>query len=128
VSAYLLDTHAFMWWLDNDRRLGAGVRRVIEAANRVVVSDVSLWETAIKAAVGKFESRSDLESWFTGHLAAERFGPLAIERSHLVRVATLPMLHRDPFDRLLVAQAQTENLVMVTGDAGITRYEVETIW
>lgn len=128
MTDYLLDTHAFMWWIDDDRRLGPSMKRVIEAASRVLVSDVSLWETAIKAAAGKFESRANLESWFTGHLAAERFGPLAIERSHLARVATLPMIHRDPFDRLLVAQAQTERLVMVTGDARIAQYDVETIW
>ena len=128
MTDYLLDTHAFMWWIDDDQRLSTAVRRVIEAANRVLVSDVSLWETAIKAAVGKFETRSDLDSWFDGHLAAERFGPLAIARSHLVRVASLPMIHRDPFDRLLVAQAQTERLVMVTGDSHIVRYDVETIW
>lgn len=128
MSGYLLDTHAFMWWLDDDRRLGGAMRRAIEGARRVLVSDVSLWETAIKVAAGEFETRSDLDEWFTGHLASSRFGSLPIGHAHLARVAALPLLHRDPFDRLLVAQAQTERLVLVTSDEHIERYDVATIW
>lgn len=128
MSGYLLDTHALLWWLDDDRRLPASLRRVIESARRVVVSDVSLWELAVKVSVGKFEASPDVLTWFERHLDAERFGELAISRRHIAHLARLPLHHRDPFDRLLVAQSRVDGLTLVTRDAAFDSYDVETIW
>lgn len=118
----LLDTHTFLWW-DEDKLPKSVVRR-IQSADEVYVSAVSAWEVAIKAALGKITVR---ESFATA-VADYGFAPLAISLDHADAVRSLPMHHRDPFDRLLVAQAQLEGLTLVTRDASIALYDVPTTW
>jgi PIN domain nuclease of toxin-antitoxin system len=128
VSAYLLDTHALLWWVDDDPRLSAVARETIASAERVVVSDVSLWELVVKSSIGKLELDPEPGTWFERHTAASRFGELPISRTHLRLLTSLPLHHRDPFDRLLIAQAIVEDLTIVTPDAAFENYPVRSTW
>lgn len=125
----LLDTHAFLWWLLEDQRLSPVARDTIaDPGIDVLVSPVSAWEIAIKAADGRLDLPEPSRTYVPSRMAANRFGELPITLDHCLRTAELPLIHRDPFDRLLVAQAQAEDLPLVSGDPAITRYDVETIW
>ncbi len=117
----LLDSHALLWWLADSPRLGPQAREAIAApANEVLVSAASLWEIAIKRALGRIEGIDDLAE----RLVAEDFAELPIRWSHAIRAGALPRLHDDPFDRVLIAQAHEEGLVLVSSDAAIARYDV----
>lgn len=117
----LLDTHVVLWWLSDDRRLGAQARRLIaNSGNHVAVSAASVWEMAIKSSIGKLSVPDDV----TGAVVDCGFAPLAITMEHAARVGELPLVHRDPFDRMLIAQAQVERLELITGDAGLGEYQV----
>ena len=118
----LLDTHTFVWW-DNDE-LPRAVRDRIRSADGVYVSAVSAWEIAIKAALGKMTARAALAA------AIEDYGfdGLPITVAHADAVRELPRHHRDPFDRLLVAQAQLEDLTIVSRDPAFRAYEVQLAW
>lgn len=121
----LLDTHAFLWWLADDPRLGAEARREIsDPASIVHVSAASLWEIAIRQALGKLQVESaDLAAEVT----ANGFVELAITGRHALEAGALPRHHDDPFDRMLVAQALTDDLVLVTRDRAIESYEARTL-
>jgi PIN domain nuclease of toxin-antitoxin system len=118
----LLDTHVLIWW-DEGRRLAGAARRAIEAADTVYVSAASAWEVAIKIALGRLRPARTVEQ------AAEESGflELPITFRHAERVTDLPAHHRDPFDRLLIAQAEIEALTLVTRDPVFDRYAVERI-
>ena len=118
----LLDTHILIWW-DEGRRLAAAARRAIEAADSVYVSAVSAWEVAIKIGLGRLRPSRTVEQ------AVEESGflELPITFRHAERVAGLPAHHRDPFDRLLIAQAEVEGLTLVTSDPVFGQYGVERI-
>lgn len=116
----LLDSHVLLWWLVKDRRLAKSHRRVIgDLSNEVLVSVASVWELAIKSSIGKLE----LPDRFAQSVAAE-FAVIGIELSHAAKVAELPLLHRDPFDRLLVAQCLLEGLALATVDPVLGRYGI----
>ncbi|MGA3134974.1 MAG: type II toxin-antitoxin system VapC family toxin [Terracidiphilus sp.] len=117
----LLDTHAFLWWDSNDARLPAGLHSAIASpANEVFVSAATVWEIAIKRALGKLIFGRALGK----AIADYGFTALSVTVEQAERAGTLPQLHRDPFDRLLVAQAQLEGLILVTVDEQIIRYQV----
>ena len=118
----LLDTHVLIWW-DEGRRLSGAARRAIEAADSVYVSAASAWEVAIKIGLGRLRPARTVEE------AADESGflELPITFHHSQRVSGLPAHHRDPFDRLLVAQAEVEGLTLVTRDPVFERYAVERI-
>ena len=118
----LLDTHVLIWW-DEGRRLTSASRRAIEAAETVYVSAASAWEVAIKTGLGRLRPARTVEQ------AAEESGflELPITFRHAERVAGLPAHHRDPFDRLLIAQAEVEGLTLVTRDPVFGQYAVERI-
>lgn len=125
----MLDTHAFLWWSLDDDRLSGPAREVIrDGRNDVVVSVASIWEVAIKARKGKLDLPMAVDAYVEDRLRRNRWSTLAVDVQHAVRAAALPMIHADPFDRVLVAQAQVESLPIVTTDAAITRYDIETIW
>lgn len=125
----LLDTHAFLWWNLDDERLSSLARRVIhDGRNEIVVSAASIWEVALKATKGKLELPMQVDAYVADRLRRNRWGTVSIDERHAVRAAMLPMIHSDPFDRVLVAQAQLESMPIITTDAAITRYDVETIW
>jgi PIN domain nuclease of toxin-antitoxin system len=117
----LLDTHAFLWWETNDAHLPETLRKAIASPrNEVLVSAVAVWEIAIKRASGKLIFGQAVGKAIEGH----GFLPLSITVEHAELAGTLPQFHRDPFDRLLVAQAQLEGLVLATVDEQILRYQV----
>lgn len=125
----ILDTHTFLWWNIGDQRLSALARAAIaDGRNEVLVSVASIWEVAIKAAKGKLDLPDDPESYVADRMRRNRWLALPIDERHALRAATLPMIHADPFDRVLIAQAQLESLAILTTDPAITRYDVETIW
>ncbi len=125
----LLDTHAFLWWIADDPRLSLRARQVMEAADtELFLSAVSGWEIAIKSRLGKLRLPADLEDFIVEQLGINAIQVLPIQMSHALRVYTLPDLHRDPFDRMLVAQSQLERLPILTGDPQIAQYPVTTIW
>lgn len=125
----LLDTHSYLWWVTGDPRLSEAAKEVIEdGRNEVLLSVASAWELAIKSALGRLELANPIDELLPDSLARNGFRPLTVELPHALRVARLPPIHTDPFDRLIVAQAQVEDLPILTSDPAITRYEVDTIW
>lgn len=125
----LLDTHAFIWWVTDDSQLSVTARNVIaDSGNSLFLSVVSSWEIIIKNKLGKLTWPEPVEQYIPNRLAINRFENLPIEMSHVLQVASLPNIHRDPFDRILIAQSQVENLPIVTIDQQITQYAVQTIW
>lgn len=125
----LIDTHAFLWWNLDDDRLSDGAREVIQdGRNEILVSAASIWEVAIKVSKGRLDLPDEIEFYVTDRLHRNRWHVLPIDERHAIRAAGLPRIHADPFDRALIAQAQVEQVPIVTTDAAITRYDVETIW
>ena len=125
----LLDTQAFLWSISAPELLGARARRAIQAGrNEVFVSAVSAWEIAIKSALGRLTLAEDPQRFIPDQMTQNAFEPLPVQIRHALKVADLPDIHRDPFDRLLVAQALTEELVLVSADAQLGRYPVRVIW
>ena len=125
----LLDTHAFVWWNSDDPRLSRTARAVIqEPENEILLSAASAWEIAIKYARGRLPIPQPPARYVADRMRRHGFGPLAIEIAHGVQVGSLPPIHRDPFDRILVAQSQLENLPILTSDPNIARYGVSVLW
>ncbi|MDE0392856.1 MAG: type II toxin-antitoxin system VapC family toxin [Rhodospirillales bacterium] len=120
ATRLLLDTHAFLWWRSAPRRLGPDARKVIAEAEIVFVSMASAWEAEIKVSIGKLS----LESRFEDGVSESGFQPLPIKFRHIDRLSSLPLLHRDPFDRMLIAQALADGLTIITEDRRIAGYEV----
>jgi PIN domain nuclease of toxin-antitoxin system len=119
----LLDTHVLLWWLADDPALSKQARRLIANEPEVFASAASAWEIAIKRALGKLEAPEDLPA----ALAAGGIAGLPIGFEHAAVAGALPRHHDDPFDRMLVAQAQHEGLTLLTSDARISRYGVATL-
>lgn len=120
----LLDTHVLLWALDTPERLGVEAREVLrDPRHQVVVSAASAWEISVKAALGKLRFDGDLSRV----LKAVGFDALTISVEHALAAGALPAVHRDPFDRMLVAQARTEGLTLVTRDAVFDGYDVATM-
>jgi len=125
----LLDTHALLWWLSDDAALPASARKLIaRASNTLLVSAASAWEIATKVRLGKLPEAGDLVADFDGYLARERFETLPISVDHALRAGLLPGPHKDPFDRMLIAQAQAENVPILSADTAFDTYKVRRIW
>jgi PIN domain nuclease of toxin-antitoxin system len=125
----LLDTHALLWWLDGDRRLPARVRRLVgDETNEVFVSAASAWEITTKARLGKLSGAIDVADDVPGAVASQGFQPLPISLRHAQRAGTFTNPHRDPFDRMLVAQAQLEHLALVTNDPTLESFDLKRVW
>lgn len=120
----LLDTHIVLWWRLNSRRINGDARRAIETADRVFVSSASAWEVAIKTGLGRLR----LKDPFARLVEQSGFEPLPITFAHAEGLTALPPYHADPFDRMLVAQAQTERLTLVTHDRGLEPYAISFVW
>jgi PIN domain nuclease of toxin-antitoxin system len=126
---FLLDTHSLLWFLAGDSNLSERVRRVIENPEHDILASIaSLWEIAIKHSLGKLQLAHPFEELFPHHLAVNSIALLAIRLDHVTRIASLPFHHRDPFDRLLVAQALVEEIPILSGDDALDDYGVERIW
>ena len=125
----LLDTHTFLWWINNDPSLSETARDVISSErNDCFLSMASCWEMAIKASIGKLRLTKPVERFIPEELAANDFLLLNLDFRHVAKVETLPFHHRDPFDRLLVAQALTEKIFIVSTDVVLSDYGVKRIW
>jgi len=125
----LLDTHVWLWWVAEPERLRASVRRQIaDRDNTILLSAASSWEIAIKWAVGKLHLPEPPEEFVPKRLSRDAISSLSIEHVHALRVASLPLHHQDPFDRLLAAQAQVEGLPLVTVDKQFKPYDIKIIW
>jgi PIN domain nuclease of toxin-antitoxin system len=125
VSAVLADTHVLIWWLAGSPRLSSSAAKVIvDSRTEVRFSAASVWEISIKHAAGKLDMRENL----LHELDYEGFIELPISARHGLIAGALPSHHRDPFDRVLVAQAQSENLTLITNDERIAAYDVPVLW
>jgi PIN domain nuclease of toxin-antitoxin system len=123
----LLDTHIFLWLQTDPERLGDHLPIVADVRTQLLLSAVSSWEIAIKYQLGKLPLPDSPERYVPDRMRAIRVQALAIEHPHALAVATLPPLHRDPFDRLLVAQATLLGLTIVTADPAVAQYPIPTL-
>lgn len=125
----LLDTHTLLWFLTDDRKLSQNARTLIIRPNTdVLVRVVSLWEIVIKASLGKLPLPAPFEELLPAQLEIERISVLQIELQHLTRLRQLPFHHRDPFDRLILAQAIVEKIPLISRDAVFSNYDVPILW
>ncbi|MGI5881557.1 MAG: type II toxin-antitoxin system VapC family toxin [Dethiobacteria bacterium] len=125
----LLDTHAFLWWINDDPQLSHMARQTIaNGGNTLFFSTASGWEIVIKTKLGKLRLPDDMASFLFEQLSANAINTLPVQMNHALRVYSLPDFHRDPFDRLLIAQAQVESLPIITADRQFAGYQVEIIW
>jgi PIN domain nuclease of toxin-antitoxin system len=124
----LLDTHTLLWWLDGGKKLSQRARQTIQNQETIVfVSAASAWEISIKSQMGKLEA-GPLITDFRKELEQDGFQELAISTEHAVRAGLLKGRHKDPFDRMLAAQAQAENLAIISNDRSFDDYAVRRIW
>ncbi len=120
----LLDTHALLWWLTEAPQLSESQYNAIRnPANHIYVSAATTWEIGIKTGLGKITAPDNLATV----IIENRFTPLPITIPHTVRISSLPLIHKDPFDRILIAQALVEDLIMVTADPDIRKYDVHVL-
>ena len=125
----LLDTHTFLWWVAGDEQLSVQAKRAIgDPQNTVRFSAASAWEIAIKASLGRLDVPRDLTRFLAEQLWLNDFVELPVHVSHAAFVQSLPRHHRDPFDRMLVAQAHLDDLVLVTRDPAFEAYDVTALW
>ena len=124
----LLDTHTFLWFIEDSPRLSTDAKNLLESDADLLLGIASLWEIAIKVGVGKIALARPFDVLIPEQLAKNVIEVLAIEVAHLAMVSTLPFHHRDPFDRLLIAQAVIENLQIVSADDKFDDYPVKRLW
>ncbi|WP_433725310.1 type II toxin-antitoxin system VapC family toxin [Actinoplanes sp. CA-051413] len=119
----LLHTHVVLWWLTDDPTLAAEIKDRLDHEPDVYVSPATIWEVAIKQSIGKLDKPADLPE----RIRDSGFRHLDLTAEHGIVAGRLPLIHRDPFDRMLIAQAQVERLTLMTRDAEIPKYDVETL-
>ena len=124
---YILDTHTLLWFFDGDERLSSHAKDIIQTEDNVYISIVSFWEIAIKQSIKKLELKNSPSELIT--LAEQQaINILQISPKHLDMIKTLKKIHNDPFDRLIIAQAQCENMTIITKDLIIPKYKVKILW
>jgi len=123
---YLLDTHTFLWWLSDSDQLSGQARKIIsDSDNRIFMSCASQWEIAIKVSINRLTFPMDeMET----ELVKNGFEFLNITTPHIMRTTSLPLHHRDPFDRMLIAQAQSESLILISKDHIFPKYGISIAW
>lgn len=125
----ILDTHAFIWWVTDDSRLSSTAKTIItNPGNLLFLSAASAWEIVIKVRLGKLTLPEAPEIYIPSRLKMNRFESLSIQMVHALQVTSLPDLHRDPFDRIIIAQSQVEKMPIVSVDSQIIQYPVDVIW
>jgi PIN domain nuclease of toxin-antitoxin system len=124
----LLDTHTFLWFIADDPHLPTQARTLLESDAELLLSTASLWEIAIKVSIGKLSLGEPYETFIPHQLAHNQIEVLQISVSHLATVAKLPLHQRDPFDRLIIAQATIEALPLVGGDIAFDAYGIKRTW
>lgn len=129
TQRYLLDTHCWLWWNALPERLSRqALDTITNGENSILFSVISAWEISIKHALGKLQLPVEPGKYIPSRLAANRMTALPVQLGHTLRVNRLPHHHRDPFDRLLIAQAQNDNLTIITADPLFNAYEVPILW
>ena len=127
-TRYLIDTHCWLWWNSDPDRLHAAAHRVIaDGSSDILFSAVSAWEISIKHGLGKLKLPNVPERYLPMRLASNRMQVLPVFLHHALAVGGLPQHHRDPFDRLLIAQAREEDLIVITADGIFQRYDVRLL-
>jgi len=124
----LLDSHAFLWALDDNDQLGANVRAALQSGREAWLSSATVWELGIKVAIGRLSLPVPLRELVRRAVVDGGVRVLDVTPEHALRASELPMLHKDPFDRLLVAQAMTERMTLATRDGRVEGYDVATLW
>lgn len=125
----LLDTQAFLWMIRGASELSPAAKRtMLDPGNDLYLSIASVWEIAIKSSIGKLKLAQPVEIFVPAELQANDIQQLEISFRHVARVARLPFHHRDPFDRILVCQAETEGLALLSADPVFDRYNVQRVW
>jgi PIN domain nuclease of toxin-antitoxin system len=125
----LLDTHAFLWFVTNDARLSETALEMIgEGTNEVLVSPASFWEIAIKVSLGKYPLTVPFETFFREGIDGNDMAILPIDVRHAAVLSSLPMHHKDPFDRMIVSQGIAEQIPIVSADAALDSYSVQRLW
>lgn len=125
----LLDTHTFLWWVSDDPQISVNAKDIIsDPNNEIYFSVVSAWEIIIKVGTGKLSLSESPEIYIPSRIATNQFEILPVHMSHILRINSLPNLHKDPFDRLLIAQSLVEDLSLITIDGAIAQYPIKTIW
>ena len=125
----ILDTHAFLWWIADSDRLSRRAREILsEPGNTLLLSAASAWEIVLKQQIGKLKLPKPADKYIPAQLALNRIDTLPISLSHTLRLADLPLHHRDPFDRILIAQSIVERMPIVTADPLFAHYSAKTLW
>jgi PIN domain nuclease of toxin-antitoxin system len=126
---YLLDTHAFLWFVMDDKRISTNAKTIIkDSKNEIFFSAASAWEMAIKIKLNRLKIKGDLKSFIIEQLSTNNFFPLSISIYHSLYTEQLPQIHKDPFDRIIIAQSLVENLQLISTDKDVRKYEVATVW
>lgn len=126
---FLLDTQAFLWFVLNDSVLSkVACDLIIDPLNDILLSPASYWEIAIKISIGKYQIPGNFETWMEHQIQVNEFEILPIKIAHVAAIVTLPFHHKDPFDRLLVAQALTENIPIISADSILENYTITRYW
>ena len=126
---YLLDTHAFLWFVTDDNRLSQKARSIIKSnANEIYFSAASAWEISIKIRLGRLTIAEELEPFIVKQLAENSFSTLSITIFHSIYTSKLPDIHKDPFDRIIIAQSNVENMSLISKDKNIKKYKVPIVW
>lgn len=129
MHSFLLDTHVLLWWLSDAPELSPAARRALaDIGNTCYLSLASCWELSIKSSLGKLRLDRPIGRFVTEQLTANGFHLLNIDLRHIAQVETLPFHHRDPFDRLLIAQALTEKLTVISADTAFAAYGIRLLW
>lgn len=125
----LLDTQCWLWWFSQPEKLsGQVIAQIVDETNEIWFSVASVWEIGIKVAIGKLPLPEQIDDYISTRMAQLGARSLEISASHALRAAALPLVHRDPFDRMLIAQSQIESMTLVSADSIFNRYEVSVIW
>lgn len=126
--SYLLDTHSFLWFVNNDSQLSHSACHVIQTSKTVYISMASIWEIGIKYKSGKLILPTDFSHFIPYHIYNNAFEILPISFEHIAKINTLDFFHRDPFDRLIIAQAIYEKLILISKDSKFSDYPVQLYW
>jgi len=125
----LLDTQCWLWWFAHPEKLSESViEQIADEANEIWFSVASVWEMGIKVSIGKLPLPEQIDDYVSTRMMQIGARSLEITASHALRVAALPLHHRDPFDRMLIAQAQVEAMTLVSADSAFSQYEVSLLW
>ena len=126
---YLLDTHAFLWFVLDDKRISTTAKSIIKDSKKeIFFSAASAWEIAIKMKLNRLRIKGNLEPFIIEQLSTNNIVPLSITIYHSLYIEQLPQIHKDPFDRIIIAQSIVENLQLISTDKNIRKYNIKVVW